>query len=118
MTTDYTQCCPTQKKKATETPTGEPKKKKRKIPSEDPDYDPLKDREQSASPQPSTSGYSSGPPKPSTTPKPPNIVSVLPAHVQASLNVNTNNTSNKTVTTQFKPRIQVVSSTASNSGLS
>lgn len=115
MTTDYTQCCPSQKKKATESPVGEPKKKKRKIPSEDPDYDPLKDREESASPQPSTSGYTNVPPKPSTTPKPPNIVSVLPAHVQASLNVNTN-TSTKTVTTQFKPRIQVVSSAAHNAG--
>lgn len=60
MTTDYTQCCTQQKKKAADTPAGEPKKKKRKT-STDPDYDPFKDREETESPQPSTSGYKSVP---------------------------------------------------------
>lgn len=59
MTTDYTQCCTPQKKKATDTPAGEPKKKRQRKAPTDPDYDPYKDREETESPQPSTSGYKS-----------------------------------------------------------
>ncbi|CAH1159527.1 unnamed protein product [Phaedon cochleariae] len=54
--TDYSRCCLPVKKKAVDTPTGEPKRKRRKnVELEDPDYDPLKEEEQVASPLPPAS---------------------------------------------------------------
>lgn len=135
MTTDYTQCCAPQKKKAVDPPSTEPKKKKRKI-TTDPDYDPFKDREETDSPQPSTSGYltpSNLPSKPVVAAKVPNIVSYVQNQIDPNKNftlvpANTNSTSQtiKIGSTTFRPRTpnmsqprpryQVIAPISSNSG--
>ncbi|KAJ8964025.1 hypothetical protein NQ314_005165 [Rhamnusium bicolor] len=104
MTTDFTQCCLSQKKKYTEPLPNEPKKKKRKS-SVDPDYDPFREQD---SPQPSTSGV-----KPQTAEaigpvtKP---VPILPRPLDPNHNagvvtqVTSSNTLFKVGNTTFRPR--------------
>lgn len=126
MTTDYTQCCAPQKKKAPDTPAGEPKKKKRKIPT-DPDYDPFKDREETDSPQPSTSGVNLVPT--TMTPNSPSITSKASDSNKTEVdqeNTSANSASFKIGTSSYKPRtptinqsrprLQVITPVAANAG--
>lgn len=119
MTVDHTTCCAPVKKKAVDIPAGEPKKKKARKTSVDPDYDPLKDREETDSPQPSTSGYK--PPVQQNIVKPLEIKTVT--CVQNNVNPNNiikvGNTTFKPRTptlNQARPRVQVVTAGTINVG--
>ncbi|KAJ8976549.1 hypothetical protein NQ317_011813 [Molorchus minor] len=98
MTTDYTQCCLSQKKKYVDPHPSEPKKKKRKSSMNDPDYDPTRD---APSPQPSTSTAKSGDLEDATQ-KP---VPILPKPIPTiTAGASTSGTTFRVGNTTFRPR--------------